>query len=95
MRAVVRRYSGPGASQIFDELERNRAEIEKVIRGVPGFVAYTLAHTGDGGVSVTVCRDKAAADESLRVAADWVRQNTTATASPPQVSDGDVILQLS
>jgi hypothetical protein len=95
MHAVVRRYSGPGATQLFDELERHRTDIEKVIRGVPGFVAYTLVRTGDGGVSVTVCRDKAGTDESVRVAGDWVRQNTTASANPPEVSDGEVILQLS
>ena len=95
MHAVIRRYSGSGASQLFDELERRRDEIEQVIRGVPSFVAYTLMRTSDGGVSVTVCRDKAGTDESVRVAADWVRQNTTASASPPQVSDGEVILQLS
>jgi hypothetical protein len=95
MHAVVRRYSGEGATQLFDELERNLETIEQLIRGVPGFAAYTLVRTGDGGLSVTVCQDKAGTDESVRIAADWIRQNTTASASPPQVSEGDVILQLS
>jgi hypothetical protein len=95
MHAVIRRYSGRGASQLSDELERNTAEIERIIRGVRGFVAYSLIRTGDGGVTVTVCQDKAGADESVRVAADWVRQNTTAAANPPEVSDGPVLLQLS
>jgi hypothetical protein len=95
MHAVVRRYSGPGGSQLFDELERNRGEVERLIRGVPGMVAYTLLRTGDGGVSVTVCQDKAGTDESVRVAADWIRQNVTVSANPPDVLDGTVILQLS
>ena len=94
MHAVIRRYSGPGASQLFDELEGKRADIERIIRGVNGFVAYSLIRTADGGASVTVCRDKAGTDESVRVAGDWIRQNTTAAASPPEVSDGEVLLQL-
>jgi hypothetical protein len=94
MHAIIRRYSGQGASQLFDELEGKRAEVEQVIRGVSGLVSYSLLRTGDGGVSVTVCQDKAGADESVRVAAEWIRQNTTASAGPPEVSDGPIILQI-
>jgi hypothetical protein len=94
MYVVVRRYSGSGASQLVDEFANKRAEIEEVISGVSGLVAYTLARTGEGAVSVTVCEDKAGTDESVRVAADWVRQNTTTSAGPPEVAEGEVILQL-
>ena len=72
-----------------------REEVERVIRGVPGLVSYTFLRTGDGGISVTVCQDKAGADESVRVAAEWIRQNSTASANPPVISEGDTILQLS
>jgi len=59
MYAVVRHYSGQGASQVFEELEGRQADVERVIRPVPGLVNYTLLRTNDGGISVTVCQDKA------------------------------------
>ena len=95
MYAVVRRYTGQGASQLFDELERKRADVEQLIRGVPGFVAYSLIRTGDGGISVTVCQDRAGTEESTRRAAEWARQNAPTAANPPEVSEGNVIFQLS
>ena len=93
MYAVVRNYSG--ASQIFDELESKKDDVERVIRGVPGLVSYTLFRTTDGGVSVTVCQDKAGTDESVKVAAEWIRENITGGSNPPAISEGSTILQLS
>jgi hypothetical protein len=93
MHAVVRRYTGQGAGQLFGELERRTGDVERIIRGVPGFVAYTLIRTGDGGVSVTVCQDRAGTEESNRRAAEWIRQNVAA-GSPPEVMEGTVLLQL-
>ncbi len=95
MYTVVRQYSGQGASQIFDAIEGKKDEVERLIRGVPGFVSYSLLRTNDGGVSVTVCQDKAGTDESVKIAADWVKQNVATAVSPPTISEGDNILQLS
>ncbi len=95
MHAVVRNYSGEGAKALFDLLDQRKADVEKAMRGVPGFKAYTLFRTADGGVSVTVCSDKAGAEASVKTAADWVRQNAGATGvKAPKVSEGAVILQL-
>ena len=94
MHAVCRWYSGEGASQLFDELERRRSEVETLIRGVTGLVSYSLVRMPAGGLSVTVCQDKSGTDESVRIAADWIKQNISTSTSPPQVSEGDVILQL-
>ena len=96
MHAVVRSYSGAGAKELFDLLTQRKEEVEGLIRGVAGFVAYTLIQTADGGVSVTVCQDKTGTDESLERAREWIQANASATgASPPSVSEGSVILQLS
>jgi restriction endonuclease Mrr len=92
MYVVVRQYAGEGASQLFDELANRRAEVEEIIRGVSGFVSYTLARTGDGGVSVTVCQDKAGTDESMQVAASWIKENMSIKVAPPTVSEGETIL---
>jgi hypothetical protein len=64
MYAVVRRYQG--ATQLFEELARRQADIEQVLRDVPGFVDYYLLRTADGGASVTVCGDQAGTQESTR-----------------------------
>jgi hypothetical protein len=94
MYAVVRTYSGKGAKELFDILEKRKSEVEGVIRPIKGFVSYTLARSGDGGFSVTVCQDKAGADESVQVAREWVAKNASNTgAGAPNVSEGPVIIQ--
>jgi len=95
MHAVIRTYSGKGANELFDVLEKNKAEVEKLIRAVRGFVSYSLVRTAVGGLSVSVYQDKAGADESIRVARDWIAKNAGNTgASAPTVSEGTVILHL-
>ena len=96
MHAVVRSYSGSGAKELFDLLEQRLAEVESLIRAVQGFVAYSLIRTDYGGVSVTVCQDKAGTDESLQAARDWIQQNASdLNTSPPAVWEGSVLLHLS
>jgi restriction endonuclease Mrr len=95
MHAVIRTYSGQGAKELFDLLEERKSDVENVIRAVPGFQAYTLMRTADGGITVTVCQDKAGTDASLQVAREWIQQNApNIGASPPAVAEGAVILQL-
>ena len=95
MYAVIRQYRGN--SQLFGELERRTDEVETLIRGVSGFVSYYLVRTEDGGgFTVSVFEDKTGTDESIRVAADWVRQNVPqAAGSPPEVMEGRVVLHMS
>jgi hypothetical protein len=95
MHAVVRTYSGAGAKQLFDVLEEHKADVEALLGKVSGLVSYTLLRSGDGGLSVTVCTDKAGADESLKVARDWIQKNASdAHANPPVVTEGSVIVQI-
>jgi len=95
MHAVIRTYINAGSKKLFDVLEERKADVEAAIRTVPGLVSYTLLRTGDGGISVTVCQDKTGADESVRIARDWVQKNASnAGASPPAVAEGSVILQI-
>ena len=71
MHTVVRSYSGKGAKELFDVLEKNKADVEKTLRSVKSLVSYTLVRSADGGFSVTVCNDKAGTDESLEKARDY------------------------
>jgi hypothetical protein len=95
MHAVVRSYSGAGAKELFDLLAERKDDVEALIREVAGFVAYSLVRTSDGGISVTVCQDKAGTDESLQRAREWIQANASGTGvGAPSVSEGSVILQL-
>jgi hypothetical protein len=95
MHAVTRFYSGPGAKELFDLLATKQDSVETAMRGVTGFVAYTLVRTPEGGMSVTVCQDKTGTDESLERARDWIKENASnLQVNPPGVSEGEVILQL-
>jgi hypothetical protein len=95
MHAIIRTFSGAGAKKLVDLLEGRRNEVEGLIRPVKGFVSYSLIRTADGGVSVTVCEDKAGTDESNRIAREWIGKNASDLGvSPPTVVEGSVILQL-
>ena len=95
MHAVIRSYSGKGAKELSTILEKNKAEIEKLVRAIKGFVSYSLVRTHDGGFSVSVFQDKAGCDESMKVARDFIKKNASDTGvAAPTVSEGAVILQL-
>jgi len=95
MYAVVRTYSGQGASELFDLLGQREEDVTALISGVPGFVNYAAVRSGDGGVTVTVCEDKAGTDESSRRAAEWVTENVSTTAEAPAITEGSTVLQFS
>jgi len=42
---------------------------------------------------VTICEDKAGTDESSRLAAEWVKENVSATVDRPAITEGDTVLQ--
>ena len=92
MFVVVRSYSGRGASELFDLLGQRQEDVKDLIGGVPGFVSYAAFRSGDGGMTVTVCQDKAGTDESSRRAAEWVKENVSADVSPPAITEGDTVL---
>lgn len=95
MHAVVRTYSGKGAKEVFDVLEKRTPELETLMRQISGFVAYSLVRTRDGGFSVSVCKDKAGTDQTIKLARDWIKENApNAGAVAPAITEGEVILHL-
>jgi hypothetical protein len=95
MHAVMRNYSGKGTKALFDLLEKNKAEVESLLREVTGFVSYSLVRTARGGFSVSVYQDKAGTDASSRAAREWIAKNASKTGvAAPTISEGTVILQL-
>ncbi|MFH8370481.1 hypothetical protein [Streptomyces sp. NPDC018031] len=91
MYAVIRRYEG-----VTDPAEAGRRVGEgfvPLLRQVPGFVAYYWVDAGDGVmVSTSVFEDRDGAEESIRRAADFVRDNLAALLPhAPQVTAGQVV----
>jgi heme-degrading monooxygenase HmoA len=78
-----------------DELAQNQEAIEKIISGIDGFVSYTLLRTEDGGITLSVYRDRAGAEASTRQAQAWTQANISPAAqSAAEVRQGEVILHL-
>ena len=93
MHAVIRHYSGKGAKELIDVIEKRKDEVKGIITGIKGFVSYTCIRTSDGGYTMSVYQDKAGADESLKRAKDWIQQNASNTGvGPPKISEGSVVL---
>jgi hypothetical protein len=92
MYVVVRSYSEQGASALFDVLSQRGEDVKALIGGVPGFVSYTAFRSGGGGMTVTVCEDKAGTDQSSRRAAEWVKENISTTVDPPAITEGSTVL---
>ena len=95
MDVVVRTYKGKGSKELFSLLEKNKRDLEKLMRSVKGFESYTLARSSesDGGLSMTVCQDKAGTEESVRVATDRISKNAgNISVDAPKVSVGSIII---
>ena len=91
MYVTIRNYAGNAA--LADALVENEAEVRSLITGIDGFRSYYLVRTGDGAVSVSVYDSKDGADESTRVAGDWLRENLADLAvAAPDVSAGEAVL---
>jgi hypothetical protein len=94
LHATVRRYEGVDQNRT-DELKRKASEtlIPKLSK-LPGFGGYYLVESKDGVfTSFGLFGSAAEAEESGRVAADWVREEKLETAlpNPPMIVGGEVI----
>lgn len=89
----MRYYTGPGARELADLLDRRRADVEAEMRKTPKFVSYALVRLAEGCVSMTVCQDKAGTDESAKIAGAWVKEHGGGIkVNPPMVSEGTVLV---
>ncbi len=95
MHATVRRYEGVDQSRT-DELTKKVGDnLLPSLSKLPGFEGYYLIEAGNGVMSSIGFFDTSAhADESTRVAANWVRDEKLETAlpNPPKITDGEVIV---
>ncbi len=88
MWGVTRRYSfDPANSSMIDTQVRDG--FVPLLRKAPGFVAYYWLDAGDGnGVSFSLFMDKAGADTSVEIAAEFVKKHLAGLVGKPEVLEG-------
>jgi hypothetical protein len=95
MYTTLRQYAGITPT-VFDTLMSRKADVETLIRQVPGFLNYDLVRTADGFTSVTVCTDKAGTDESSKQVSAWIGKNLPALqGTAPVITGGEVVIHFS
>jgi len=91
MFAVVRHYHfNPADGKKIDQLVQEG--FVPLLKKAKGFVRYYWLDTGAGeGASLSVFQDKAGADESVHLAADFVKTNMSELLTQkPEVIEGPV-----
>jgi hypothetical protein len=93
MYAAIRRYNAYQGS-VTELVRRVTEEFVPLISQQPGFVAYYGVDPGDGSIlTVSLFEDKAGADQSTRVAHDYVRQHLThMIKTAPVIVTGEVVM---
>ncbi len=96
MYMVIRRYQEVDPSSV-DEVMRHIDEgFTPIIKDAPGFLAYYGLDTGGREIAtVSIFEDRDGAEESIRLAADYIlKQNLTPLLpNPPEVIAGEVRTQ--
>ncbi len=93
MFAVVRRYNThEGSAEKIEQ--RVRDGFVPVLSRLPGFVSYTLVRSPEGSlVSTSVFETRQAAEDSNRLASDWVHHNLASLIrTAPVILSGDVMV---
>ena len=95
MFATVRRYEGIDASNKEELTKKVGETLAPRLSKLPGFSSYFLIDTGNGVMSSIGLFDTSTqANESTRVATEWVRDEKLENIlqNPPKVTDGEVIV---
>jgi hypothetical protein len=93
MYASIRRYKiKTGEKEKLNRLVND--DFVPLIRKLPGFIDYYGIDAGaDYWASVSVFSTRAGAEESNKIAADWVKKNVAAfLIGPVEITAGDVVV---
>jgi hypothetical protein len=95
MFATIRRYESVDKSRTSELVTKVDEGLLAKLSELPGFGGYSLIDTGNGVISsVAFYETSAQADESTKVAADWVREEKLESAlpNPPKITTGEVVV---
>ena len=95
MYATIRRYDAVDQSRTSELVKKADETLVPRLSKLPGFAGYHLIEAGNGVISsVGFFETSAQADESTRVASNWVREEKLESAlpNPPNVTSGEVVV---
>ena len=89
--AAIRRYHTDPDS-IAEVARKVNEGFVPLISDMPGFVVYIALNAGQGEYgTVSVFEDQASAEESNRVAEQWVNENLSELLPAPEFAAGEVV----
>jgi hypothetical protein len=95
MYATIRRYEAIDQTRTSELVKKVDETLVPRLSKLPGFSGYHLIEAGNGVMSSIGFFDTSAqADESTRVASDWVREEKLDKAfpNPPKITSGEVVV---
>jgi hypothetical protein len=95
MYCTIRRYEAIDQTRASELVKKVDDTLLPRLSKLPGFGGYHLIDAGNGVMSsVGFFETSAQADESTRVAANWVREEKLETAlpNPPKITGGEVLV---
>jgi hypothetical protein len=96
MFATIRRYESVENGRTEELVKKADETLVPSLCELPGFNGYFLIEAGNGIMSSIGFYDTAEhADESTRVATNWVREQKLESAlpNPPKITTGEVVVQ--
>ncbi len=90
MYVSIRRYETTSVEEVARRVQEGFVPI---MRQAPGYIAYYAIDAGAGIVaSISIFETQVQAEDSTRMAAEWVRQNIVDLfAGPPELTSGPVV----
>ena len=95
MFATIRRYEAIDQSRTSELVKKADETLVPSLSELPGFSGYYLIEAGNGVMSSIGFFDTSAqADESTRLASEWVHEQKLETAlpNPPKITSGEVVV---
>jgi hypothetical protein len=95
MHATIRRYEAVDQARTREIVKKADDSLLPRLSELPGFNGYYLIEAGNGVLSSIGFFDTAAhAEESTRVASNWIRSEQLETAFPnaPKTTNGEVVV---
>ena len=96
MFATIRRYEAIDQGRTSELVKKVDETLVPSLSELPGFSGYYLIEADNGVMSSIGFFDTSAhADESTRLASNWVREQKLETAlpNPPKITSGEVVVQ--
>jgi hypothetical protein len=95
MYGTIRRYEATDQTRTSELVKKADETLVPRLSTLPGFSGYYLIEAGNGVMSsISFFDTSAQADESTRVASNWVREQKLETAlpNPPKITGGEVVV---